>query len=483
VRNAIAGIAAALILACAPATARARWSPAGFQVGGYLYAPGVPGAGALVALDEAGLDWVLHWNDSTTRRQARLTAARIDSLRLARPGWRMKAVLAYGLDDDAQGDDGAGRLLYNVDHPLDSAAVLAALASRSGLVNSSVLGWLLWDEPCDSLDFVNVGWISRLIEASPAARDRLPLVNLLPAGAFDAGGSVPARCQTVRLLGAGAESKRVAYATYLERYLSCFDAPRRPPPLLCFASYPFQVADRPRRDYFLNLQVVRDAAARHVSPEGRPVPFWTVVQLGPFRPWGATGWSSAFSPARTRWQVYCALAYGAKGIAYWGTAPFPNPPHEDWGAGILTAVGDTVAVAYSWLRALNAELHRLGPTLMRLDPVECVRGSTAGWEDTEHERLGAPGRPAGLLADAGPASRQLLAGHLRDRERGDDYLLLVNTSLSSRREFAPTLAAVADSIFRIDRGSGRPTLVGVKTRRLPQVALVPGQGELYRIVR
>ena len=94
------------------------------------------------------------------------------------------------------------------------------------------------------------------------------------------------------------------YVEHLERYLQTVK-----PPFLSYDHYPLMENGTDRPDFFLNLELARAAGAKHKTP------IWTVV---------LSGWGKFFrkpTPAELRWQVYSAMAYGIKGVAYFAYWP------------------------------------------------------------------------------------------------------------------------------------------------------------------
>ena len=90
-----------------------------------------------------------------------------------------------------------------------------------------------------------------------------------------------------------------SYVEYLDRYLQTVR-----PPFLCYDHYPLLRDNTDRADFYLNLELTRDAGIRHKTP------VWTVV---------LSGWGVHFrkpTAPELRWQVYSALAYGISGVAY-----------------------------------------------------------------------------------------------------------------------------------------------------------------------
>ena len=477
-------ITAVLCLTSLPALlspAWATWTQTTFQIGGYVYRDGPLDADRCVLMNDVGLDWFEHWNGNCTLAVAARVAAVTESLRVHRAGFTLKDVATYASSDPARGDDGAGRLATNDGRPLDYDAVGRSIARAAGINNASTLGWALWDEPCDTLAFSNIGRLSRTIDLQAAGADRLPYVNLLPSYVYEVTARDSTHCYFRRFGAGSGMTKEAGYSAYLRAYLSLFDGHVRSAPLLSFDSYPFWVPAAPHRDYFMNLRLVRDAAAEY-GRAGQRIPFWVVVQLSPVRSPVDSRFPAAFTFDHTRWQVYSALAYGAKGISYFAVSPLPDP-YWIWGPGVIQDDGDTVAVRYSQLRQLNRELHNLGPTLMRLDPIACFHGSTLGWSGIDDEVFTSPGRAHHVLSSLGPASDSLLVGFLKDRVNGDEYLMVVNKALTTPRSYTLTLTNAAASVSRIDRASGAAVPVGTNTTTLAVDSLAPGQGELFRIRR
>jgi hypothetical protein len=88
------------------------------------------------------------------------------------------------------------------------------------------------------------------------------------------------------------------YRDYVDRFVETVR-----PPLLSYDYYPFG-ATRDRPTFFTNLALVREVAQRH------ELPFMLIVLAMPH-----LGYRNP-SEAELSWQVYHALAYGARGISY-----------------------------------------------------------------------------------------------------------------------------------------------------------------------
>ena len=462
-------VALALLIASIVAPdrpAHAAYRQSRFLIGGIVTDTPVPADTTVLGrIAAAGVDWVFFygWHYARLSGAAEVTAA-LEQLRARRAGFAMKSLACYESDADRT-RAGRGRLFLNRDEALSLGAIDSTLAPERGINAPSTLGWTIWDEPelGDSLAFRNIGLMSRRIAANPNTSSGLAFTNLFSSCIRDT---------------AIADS---AYTAYLERYLGLFDAPLAPPPLLSFDEYPFQVPERIENNWFRTLRLVRDATNAYARRTGERVPWQAMIQLSPYRDPAAPAFSAMFGVVNTRWQAYTALAYGAKGLCYYQLGPAKSRI-EVWGDGIVDARGDTVATRYSQIRALDADLHHLGPTLMRLDPVETLHADTLHWTGIRDELVRGSQSAHRILASFNAGSDSVLAGHLRDRTNGDDYLMVVSKALAANSTFTLTLASRADSLFRSSRSTGRQVLVGARTSTIRLTRLAPGQGELFRIV-
>lgn len=462
---ALALAAAALAFAAAPA--RAAWRPDRFTIGGFRWTdPADPASRRdplrLLRLHEAGVNLVVSggWYDST---EARASARLLDSLRGARPGFDLRVVVDYRLPANP------GIVTY---HPRAAAALPAVARTLDpawGANNRAVEGWLVWDEPRTAADFENAGRIAALVDSLPVSRGKLPYVNLLPLYGMD-------DPEMARRRGL---DRAAAYRGYLEDYAALWTRHGRPVPLLSVDHYPFQVRQA-RQDLCLNLELVRACAERHAHG-GRPVPVWFVAQCSAYRPPRGAGSLARAAPgdAEVRWPVFAALAYGAKGILWWTLGPAER---DGFGPGLLDRRGRPTA-RRAFLAGLNAELAHLGRRLLDLDAVGVWHQRPAPGEGLEAWRLDAPGRPRGVLAGLEGGGGDGVVGHLRHADTGEDWLLVVNRSLRTRREFTVRLARTAAAVERVSPATGRLERVATGAGRFSTPRLAPGAGALYRIVR
>jgi hypothetical protein len=152
------------------------------------------------------------------------------------------------------------------------AAAVAAYKDRPGFG-----GYFVTDEP-SAARFDDLAAI--VAELRAADRAHVAYINLL-ADYIPGGLGVP------------------TYGDYIERFTTTVR-----PSLLSYDYYPFEVRKRDRPSFFSNLALVRDQAQRH------GVPFMLIVLAMPHGPYRDP------TEAELSWQVFHALAYGARGISY-----------------------------------------------------------------------------------------------------------------------------------------------------------------------
>lgn len=235
------------------------------------------------------------------------------------------------------------------------------------------------------------------------------------------------------------------------------------PDVLSMDHYPiFRPGGDGRDNYCRNLEVMR----RESIAGG--IPFWNFFNSMPYGP------HTDPTEAQLRWQIFTALAYGAKGLmyfCYWTPrgAEFPK------GGAILTADGRRTR-HYDEARRLNARLKNLGPTLMQLTntAVRRVKPGPTGTNAT-----------AEFLAGSGVRSIQddhgeFLIGTFRHVD-GRRAVLLSNYHFAYSAWPTVAFAAEATDVIEIDQRTGRATRVIDDSPDLPglQLSLDAGEGRLF----
>lgn len=209
-----------------------------------------------------------------------------------------------------------------------------------------------------------------------------------------------------------------------------------------------------REDYVPLLERYRRLSLEH----GIPLIWWVEANADANRSNYPEG-----NERMLRQSVYTALAYGVKGIQWfgWGEACSWEPKGEGrWG---LKPAGEDVA-------AINAELRVLGPALVRLKSV--------GVFHTPPLPAGASPVPDSCWVQA--TGGTLVLGLFRDAERRD-YVLAVNRDHESPCTVALKLKRGDRLVRRLERRSG--DWVPTTTTAALRLVLPAGDGELLRLGR
>jgi len=468
----IACLLLAAVLAGGGAAATTR--PTTFQVGGYCVSWAYARPDWLVAIDGAGIDYVHNLDHHFDSKYGLELVRLLDSLRTSRPAFKLRAIVSLSQSD-------AGHEAFSTigeASPATLDRIGQTLRRGAGYNSASILGWNLADEPCTRAELDRFGTVARFLRGRAETAAGLPVINLFPIA--EPQGSACYEGEFLR-----GRDRRQAYAAYCDAWLSQFDVLAEPAPVLSFDHYPFQPRERARTDYPENLAIASERAMAYGRP-GVRVPLWVVVQLSPYRrkdePYAATP-----TLAHTRWQVWYAVANGARSISYWTLFPSGVPEGPRFDVGLWDEQGHAGA-KLAGIRALNAQLHALGPTLMALDPVEVWRGAAGAAGglvvDTNWGAAGFSRPVVSATVDSGDGGRpaDLVVAQLRHARTGDDYLLVMNAHLTRVRTMRLQLAARADTVERIDRVTGRAVRVGVGLDELVVHSLGPAEAELYRVV-
>jgi len=189
-------------------------------------------------------------------------------------------------------------------------------AVRAYRDHPALAGYLLRDEP-------SVGDFASLA----ASRDALAAID-------------PDHCSYVNLLPTYASSKQLGCPTYPEhvrRFMVQFR-----PEVLSFDHYPILEKNRLRKDFFQNLEWIRQASLEF------GVPFWAFALTCPHKPYPAP------TLGHIRLQSWSNFAYGAKGLQYF-TYWTPKPGTWDFHDAPIRLDG-TRSPTWELLKGFNQEV-------------------------------------------------------------------------------------------------------------------------------
>lgn len=298
----------------------------------------------------------------------------------------------------------------------------------------ATFGFLVKDHP-SAADFDAVR--ARAEEVRKDRPGKLPFVNLFPP-------STPA-----------SELGAPDYAAYLAKYLESVT-----PEVLCCDEFPWVREDGDGGErYLASLALLRETSL------ARGIPFWAFVQAM------AYGTDHVPTEAEVRWQVYSALANGAKGVLYFAYATPKDDPLVR-GDGLL----DRQARRTDRLDAvsrINREIAHLGSALLPLTSTGVHRtDSEASLEallkDTPLSGLSCPG-------EAAPPA--VLAGCFRDKA-GASFVCLANQRLTGEGVVVTVSSETAAREISKKTGKLEPLADEDPAAEGTQISLAPGDGRL-----
>jgi hypothetical protein len=281
----------------------------------------------------------------------------------------------------------------------------------------ALLGYFLKDEP-GVTHFPALAALNSGLQVRDSRR--LPYINLFPNYA------------TPGQLGAP------TYSAYVNGFLQMVR-----PRLLSFDHYALlEFGERP--NYFDNLETIRRGALQ------AGVPFAYILMVSPHVPYRDP------TESDLRWQVYSALAYGARGIlyfTYWlnrsGVVPLYDAIVDDQGRR---------TAHYDQVQRVNGELNALAPTLVQLRSTGVYHAGTLP--------SGTQGLPPGAIVqsvDGGDAviglfqgPQTVLSGSGLSQPAAGDYLLLANRSPTYAAHLRVTMRPDVAAIAEINRSTGQP---------------------------
>lgn len=239
-----------------------------------------------------------------------------------------------------------------------------------------------------------------------------------------------------------------AYQEYLRRYI---EAVR--PSLISYDHYHF-LKTGDGNQYFLNLELIRQAALEH------GLPFLNIIQASTIE----KTWRLVTSD-ELRWLVYTTLAYGGRGISYflyWGPPAYGGL----YQGGSKTPLVDAVSI-------LNKELSAQSPLLMDLDNL--------GTYHTDPLPPGTKAVPVSSPVRFVGAGNFVLG--LFGKSNNISTFMVVNRNYKNQATAQLAVKPEALGIEEFDRTSKRwKTYQAPNAEHVISVTLSPGDGRLFRLV-
>jgi len=274
----------------------------------------------------------------------------------------------------------------------------------------------------------------------------------------------PGKFGYINLFPNYASAEQLGTATYdehVERFVR-----EVKPEVLSMDHYPLMRPNADGRDAYLkNLESMRKYSLR------AGIPFWNYFYSMPF--------NDRLDPteAQIRWQIFASIAHGAKGVlyfCYWtpgkgaaGAGEFPK------GGAIITAEGLKTR-HYDEARRINAELKKLGPTLMNLTNCGVVRINTG--RDNREALTGAPVKS--LSRVGGDPAGEFLVGTFTHAD-GRAAVLILNDNYSFTAW--PTVEFSSTQAMEVSKSTGEIAPVVDDSPELKglQLSFGPGDARLF----
>lgn len=245
---------------------------------------------------------------------------------------------------------------------------------------------------------------------------------------------------------------------YESEYLQLFVDSCKPP-FLSYDNYPIGETGTFSYGYWANMHDVRSAALRN------DLPFHTIVLT-------AAHWNYRTpSDADLGLMVNGALAYGAKGIAYY---KFRSRPLAVLGAPDLGNFRqapldeyDNKAELYDHVKRLNRKIAAMAPVLLKLH-------SERVYHIGEVPERNSP-MPDDSLLESLQIGQQYIVGEFTHKKTGEPWIMVVNKDLANSWMCIPKFRRPVEKIEMLSPLTG--TLMDYPT---PYYALAPGQAVLLK---
>lgn len=292
-------------------------------------------------------------------------------------------------------------------------------------------GFYLKDEP-SATKFDDLAHVNQYLLAK--APDCVPFINLFPTYASQKQLGTP------------------TYAEHVERFMT-----EVKPRVLSYDHYALMEGGTEREDYFRNMEIIRAAGLKH------DVPTWFIFLITPHFNYRDP------SEGDLRWQVYTALTYGYKGLAYftyWGVND------KRFGEAIISRDGKRTG-RYYLASKINAEINAVGPLLATLT-------SRAVYHFADELPEGTHGPDKGSWvqrAEGGDVVLGELVG-----PTGKTYLFVSNASPRRDVNVRLTFAEGVSLIGERRRGPLLPDKIVPESKPAGMIlSLMPGDGRLFEL--
>jgi len=291
--------------------------------------------------------------------------------------------------------------------------------------NIATFAYYLTDEPHTS-KFPGLAYAHQKLQELDT--NHIPVINLLPEYA------------SPEQLGAP------DYETYLQEFIDQVH-----PKVLSWDSYNYDAWGQHG-----NFEIMRDLGLQY------NIPFWFIYHA-------CDAWGINTSTAgQMRWNVYSALAYGAKGLS-----AFMYTSHPVHAKNAILNNDNSKNQLYYYQQAINSEIKTLSKIL-----IKCT--STAVYHTPDSIPNRGRGIQAGDLVTSVSGGNAVMGEFTNNVD--ETYLMLVNNDFSNGKTITFTFDNSVTGLQKTDKLSGKLITCNMSGRTLA-ISFTPGNGELIKVIR
>lgn len=249
--------------------------------------------------------------------------------------------------------------------------------------------------------------------------------------------------------------EKATYLKYVKRFMRKFK-----PDVLSYDYYSITKEEKKeivRASYYENMEIIRKAAKKAKVPFSAftlSIPHWDYLTP---------------TEGHIRFQLFSALAYGAKELQYFTYGALPHIPDFPTG-GLIDSAGNKTST-YGYASKINWEIQHMGPVLLDLESTEVFHTAP---------------QPKGTKAFAGyggldKCSGEAVLGFVEDSE-GQTWLMVVNRNPFGSAVLTLSFSDDVTSVGEFDRTQEGCIVNEVELVNQQLVLpLTAGDGRLFRI--
>lgn len=233
------------------------------------------------------------------------------------------------------------------------------------------------------------------------------------------------------------------------------------PDIMAFDHYPFKADGTMTTNYYDNLEIIRKQSLL------AGLDFWSYIQSV-----GITGHLRKPSQNDLRYQIYTNLAYGAKGYIYFTyRTPGIEASGEPFHSGLILPDG-TTNDTYGYATTLNAEVLKLGPTLLGLKSQAVYHTGTLPASTTAV--------PSGFFWQPSTSLPSVIGSFTNSS--GRKYVMVVNRDEANSRTLSFTLPGKPSTVTEVSKSTGLEVSTSYNaTTGAISASFAPGEGKLYAL--